>query len=307
MTAAERLSALDVAFVCLESAGAPMHLGAVAVFDAPRALRAGRVVSLLGDRARRVPRLAQRIRPVWAPPGGAVWAEDPRFHVSYHIRSHSLRSASVDDLAAVSAQLMADPLDLTRPPWQLHVITGLASGRFAVLAKFHHALCDAYGAIGLSRGLLDTPDRQHAPPVRPDLSPTPSRTPVAGYGVVPHLDRLVAPAVKAAANAASQALTALAIASSLVNNVRLASASPLLAASKGTRRVILTQIGMAELRHIRRLHGGTVHDVLLAIVTGALRQWLAARAYPVDELRLRALIPASQRRRSSQHAGGNLL
>jgi WS/DGAT/MGAT family acyltransferase len=125
--------------------------------------------------------------------------------------------------------------------------------------------------------------------------------------VVPHLDRLVAPAVQAAANAASQALTAVAIASSIVNSVRPAPASPLLAASKGTRRVILTQIGMAELRRIRCLHGGTVHDVLLAIVTGALRQWLAARAYPVDELRLRALIPASQRRRSSMHDGGNLL
>ena len=89
MTAAERLSALDVAFASLENVSAPMHLGAVAVFDPPRALRSSRVVSLLGDRARRVPRLRQRIRSVWVPPGGAVWAEDPRFDISHHIRTHS--------------------------------------------------------------------------------------------------------------------------------------------------------------------------------------------------------------------------
>ena len=121
------------------------------------------------------------------------------------------------------------------------------------------------------------------------------------------MDRLVAAAVKAAANTASQALTAFAIASSIADKVRLAPASPLLAASKGTRQVILTKIGTAELRRIRRLHGGTDHDVLLAIVTGALRQWLATRAHPVDKLRLRALIPASQRSRTTTHTGGNLL
>jgi diacylglycerol O-acyltransferase / wax synthase len=304
---AERLSALDMAFLCLESAAAPMHLGAVAVFDGTRNSRAGRVVALLDDRARRVPRLRQRIRQVWLPPGGAEWADDPAFDVGYHVRWHSLRSASVDDLAAESARLMADPLDLTRPPWQVHVITGLAGERFAVVAKFHHALCDAYGAIGLSSGLLDAPDGPHVLGARRDLSPPPPPTPVAGHGLVARAAGLVAATAKSAPQVASQALTALGIASSIAANARLASASPLLAASKGPRRVILAQIGAADVRHIRRLHGGTVHDVLLAIVTGALRQWLVTRGHLVNGPGLRALIPASQRRRSSMDCGGNLL
>lgn len=108
-------------------------------------------------------------------------------------------------------------------------------------------------------------------------------------------------------NAASRTLNAASIASSIIGNVRVAPASPLLAGPPGTRRVILTRLDMTDLKRARQQHGGSVHDVLVAVVSGALRHWLTTRGDPVDELRLRALIPSSQRRKSNMDAAGNLL
>jgi WS/DGAT/MGAT family acyltransferase len=231
----ERLSPVDMAFLCLENGAAPMHLGAVGVFQTPHALRPGRVVAMLRDRAQQVPRLRQRVRAAWLPPGGAVWAEDPAFDVDNHIRMHRLRSAGLDDVAALSADLMAEPLDLSRPLWQLHVITGLAGRGFAIMAKLHHALCDAYGAMGLGRGLLDGPTPQEI------FAPTLRRTSLGGGLSRP--DRLVGAAIKTATDAASQSLEALGIASSMVGKLRLPPASPLLAAPSGARRVIMAKLG----------------------------------------------------------------
>jgi WS/DGAT/MGAT family acyltransferase len=299
----ERLNALDVAFLCLEDT-APMHMGAVAVFDAKQTFRPGRVAARMAARVERVVRLRRRIHAAWLPPGGAYWSEDTGFDVDYHIRRHSLRSAAPDDLAEVCGDLMADPLDLSRPPWQFHIVTGLAGGRFAVVAKFHHALCDAYGAFGLGRALLDDAGGlqglQRSPHVfdRPDPAASDwTRRP----------GQLLAASVKAATEAASRTLTAASIASSIAGKIRVAAASPLLTGRTATRRVILARLEMTDLRRARKHHGGTVHDVLLTVVSGALRHWLATRGDPVDELRLRALIPSSQRQRSNTDRGGNQL
>jgi WS/DGAT/MGAT family acyltransferase len=176
------------------------------------------------------------------------------------------------------------------------------------MAKLHHALCDAYGAIGLSRGLFDGPTRQESSAARPVPSPAPptlSGTSLAGRLSRP--DRLVGAAIRTATDAASQALAVLGIASDVVGKLRLPPASPLRAAPSGARRVIMVRLGVHELQLIRRRHGGTTHDALLAVVSGALHEWMIARGHPVGRLRLRALIPASQRRWSSNQAGGNHL
>jgi WS/DGAT/MGAT family acyltransferase len=294
---AERLSALDVAFLCLEDTG-PMHLGAVVVFDATPGFRPGRVAGLLAARAQSVTQLRRRIRPTWIPPGGARWVEDQEFDAGSHILRHQLRSGSSEDLAALSGQLMAEPLDLSRPPWQLHIVTGLAGGRFAVVAKFHHALCDAYGAFRLSRALLDDPDG------RQSVTGTAERS-GNGWPGIP--GRIITATVNAATKATSETLTAVSIASSVVGRIRIAPASPLLTGTPAGRRVILAQVDMTTLRRAREQHGGTVHDILLAIISGALRHWLATRGEKIDKLVLRALVPTSQRRKSNMDTGGNML
>jgi WS/DGAT/MGAT family acyltransferase len=307
----EQLSALDVAFLCLEGATAPMHLGAVAVFDPPGTLDSARLAALLGDRAQQVARMSQRVSASQIPPGSAVWTDDPAFDAGDHIQVHHLRRAGRDDLAALTSELMAVPLDLTRPLWQLHVITGLAGDRFAIMAKLHHALCDGYGAIGLGLGLLDgyaPPPRERATaPQATSRPPYTSSTAEFARGLLAHPDEALGAAIRTATDTVSQAHTMLGIASSVIGNVRVPPLSPLLAIPSRARRVVLASLAMHDLRQIRRRHGGTLNDVLLAVVTGALRQWLGGRGHPLDGPGLRALIPASRRRRPGNGADGNQL
>jgi WS/DGAT/MGAT family acyltransferase len=303
---ADQLSALDMTFLCLEDKDAPMHLGAVAVFAPRDPLDTANLVALLGERVRQVPRMRQRVRNCWLPPGGAAWADDPTFNIDNHIHVHHLRSDGRDDLAALTADLMGEALDLSRPLWQLHVITGLAGGRFAVVAKLHHALCDGYGAIGLGQRLLDG----YAPApatARQAASPPPPTAADSGHGLLPQPDQVLSAAIQTATGAVSQARTMLDIASAVLGKVRLPPHSPLLVTPSHTRQVVLANLGLPELQRIRRRHGGTLNDVLLTVVTGALRQWLTAYGHPTAGLGLRALIPASRRRRPSSGPDGNQL
>jgi hypothetical protein len=219
--AADRLAGLDMAFLCLEHPSSPLHMGAVAVFRPVDPVDPAGLVTLLAERAQRIPRMRQRVRRSWFPPAGAEWAEDPDLNVDDHIRVHALAAGSGrHELAAVAARLMAEPLDMTRAPWRLHVVTGLAGGRFALLTKLHHALV-----------------------------------------TVP----------------------------------------------SGQRRIGLLSLDVGDVHRIRRRHGGTLNDVVLTVVTGALRRWLASRGHPTRGMTVRALIPVSQRGRAGGNGGGNQL
>ncbi|MGI8312984.1 wax ester/triacylglycerol synthase domain-containing protein [Saccharopolyspora hattusasensis] len=173
---AKAVSALDWAFLCLERDAAPMHLGAVAVFAPRRPVHPGRVAGVLAERAARIPRLRLRVRSSWFPPGHARWEEPSDFRARDHVHTHQLPSpGGREELAVLVTELNALPLDLSRPLWELHVITGLDGDRFAVLVKLHHALADGCGAVEAGLGLLDgfTPDwapRQTMPPADPVLN-----------------------------------------------------------------------------------------------------------------------------------------
>ena len=351
-----RLSSLDVAFLCLERPATPMHLGAVAVFRPAGRVNPIRLVDVLARRAARVPRLRQRVRPTWRPPGGAVWTDDPAFDVARHIRLHRLPGWPIGDRfgAAVSAA-MARPLDLSRPLWEVHVFAGLADGRFAVLTKLHHALADGLRAVELGVALLDeaapagsaaapagagtagagtagvgtagvgtagagtaarTATIAAGPPGAPSagapgwVRPALRTARTAGTALV-RPDRLVRPAATAAAGLpglARQTGQVLGIATSLVRSMAPpAPHSPVAASTSAERRLALVRIDLRDVYQIRRRHGGTVHDVLLAVLTGALRQWLRQRGHPLDGATLRALIPVGERRRPADRAGGNQL
>ena len=157
----DQLSPLDVAFLCLEDDKNPMHLGAVATFAPNRPVHPARIVALLCERAQEVSKLRKRTQVSWLPLGGASWVDDPCFTVEDHVAGHHLRGHGGEDrFAELVSSLMAQPLDMSRPPWELHVITGLTGGRFAVVVKLHHALCDGMKAIGLGLRLLDDLGRE---------------------------------------------------------------------------------------------------------------------------------------------------
>jgi diacylglycerol O-acyltransferase / wax synthase len=256
-----RLSGLDAAFLSLETRARPMHLGAVAVFRGP--VSPSRLRTLLAERAARLPAL--RVAGNWFP----SWWPASDFDASTHVRSFEVRERRAFD--AYVAGWLATPLDLTKPPWDVHVVTGLPDDRFAVLVKLHHSLADGAGAVALAGALLDG----GLPPVRSTSPPE--------YGL---------------------SETA-AMAGAVARAVRKPPVPAMLTTGGTARRVAFVRLDVADVRQIRRQHGGTTNDVTLAVLAGGLRAWLRTRDLPVDGLSLRALIPVNTRARGG--AGGNQL
>ncbi|MEU4872090.1 wax ester/triacylglycerol synthase family O-acyltransferase [Streptomyces sp. NPDC021608] len=292
MTADDLLAPLDLAFWNIESADHPMHLGALGVFSAASPAAAAHAADLLASRAAAVPGLRMRIRDVWQPFafGGAVREPDPEFDPLHHVRLHG-RAA---DFQAEAGRLMERPLERGLPPWEAHVLPGEGGESFAVLFKFHHALADGLRALTLAAAVLDPMDLP-APRPRPVPPPAP---------LLPDVRRL--PGLLR--GAVSEVGRALDIGASVaVSGLGVRSSTALTAESTGTRRTAGVVVDLDDVHRVRKVAGGTVNDVLIAVVAGALRRWLDERGDGSQGVRPRALIPVSQRRPRTAHPQGNRL
>src|SRR3954452_22767767 len=163
----ERLSALDVSFLYMESSTTAMHVGGVATFrpppDAPFDYEA--LCDLVSLRIALVPRYRQKVR--WVPGrlANPVWVDDEDFDISYHVRRSALpRPGSDDQLRELVGRVQSRQLDRNRPLWEIHLVEGLADGRFAIITKTHHAMVDGVSAIDIGTLLLDvTPTPRDLP------------------------------------------------------------------------------------------------------------------------------------------------
>ncbi|MEV0124886.1 wax ester/triacylglycerol synthase family O-acyltransferase [Streptomyces sp. NPDC050703] len=286
------LAPLDLAFWNIETAEHPMHLGALGVFGAEGPDAAGRAASLLAERAATVPGLRMRIRSVWLPPGGARRERAPGFEPREHVRT----AAPVDDFHAAAGELMRRPLDRDRPPWEAHVLPGADGGTFAVLFKFHHALADGLRALTLAAALLDPVD---LPPARPrPAAPAAPRWPLPGPRRLPGLAR----------ETLSGLGQALGIGASVARaTLGVRSCRALTSGATGTRATAGVVLDLDDVHRVRKAVGGTVNDVLIAVVAGALRRWLDERGDGSEGVEPRALIPVSRRRPRTAQPPGNRL
>ncbi|WP_326569618.1 wax ester/triacylglycerol synthase family O-acyltransferase [Amycolatopsis rhabdoformis] len=288
------LSSLDVAFLCLESETAPMHMGAVLVFTSRGRVDGGELTGLLAARARKMPQLRRKMRAELFPPGAATWADDPNFVAAQHIHHHELSTLyDPDPLTGFAEQWIARPLDTGRPLWDLTVVTGLPQGKFAVLLKLHHALTDGEGAYAVTVGLLDEPAK-------------PGRALARAAKPVPRPRSPLDSVKNSVKDGLAQAGEAAGIATSLVRAAK-APLSPVSAPASAERRLGFVRLPTADVRRIRGGHGGTTNDVVLAVLAGALREWLVNRGKRADGRTLRALIPVSVRGRANAQVGGNKL
>ncbi|KUN82543.1 diacylglycerol O-acyltransferase [Streptomyces bungoensis] len=294
------LAPLDLAFWNIESARHPMHLGALGVFGAHSPTAGAHAADLLASRAAAVPGLRMRIRDVWQPLafGGATRETDPDFDPLHHVRLH----APTADFHAVAGRLMERPLERDRPPWEAHVLPGEDGVSFAVLFKFHHALADGLRALKLAAGVLDPVELPERAPraVEPprglltDVLSDVRRLP----GLVPGLVR----------GALSDVGRALDIGASLARStLGMRPSSALTSAPSGTRRTAGVVLDIDDVHRVRKSAGGTVNDVLIAVVAGALRRWLDERGDGSEGVAPRALIPVSRRRPRTAHPQGNRL
>jgi diacylglycerol O-acyltransferase len=229
-----------------------------------------------------------------------VWVDDEDFDLTYHVRRSALpRPGSMDQLRELVARIMSRQLDRSRPLWEVYFIEGLAEDRFAILAKSHQILVDGVSTIDLGQVILDVDDKVRDT-VADDWRPAvpPSRTTLAAKA----LGESVRHPGVAVGVLRDNTDSALRIAGSLRAKAVDAFSGmpgrgpvpehPLRATLSQQRRFATVRTELEDYRKVRREHGGTVNDVILATVTGALRNWLMTRAEPVHGSRsMRAMVP----------------
>jgi diacylglycerol O-acyltransferase len=308
---ADRLSPLDASFLFVEESTTPMHVGGLMTFDDTPAFDADRFVAQIGERLASVPRYRQKIREVPVHLGLPVWVDDPGFELDYHVRRSALPAPGSDEqLRELVGRLMSRQLDRARPLWEIYLVEGLTDDRFAIVTKIHHAMVDGLASIDVGSVLLDvTPTPRESPPDDWHPAPEPSGLELVAGAVQEQLLRpqlMFGTAQRALLDVRSVVRTGGAMLAAARSASRPAPANPLNAPIGKQRRYGTSAGALAEYKAIRKAHGGTVNDVVLAVVTGALRRWMTTRGEPVRATTtVRAMVPVSVRARSTGGRLGN--
>jgi len=308
-----RLSGLDASFLHLERGGAHMHVASTMIFEGPTPPYE-QVREQLASRLHLVPRFRQRLRFVPLGQGRPVWVDDPRLNLDYHLRYTALPApGSEEQLRTLAARVFSQRLDRTKPLWEMWLVDGLEGGRFAIIGKSHHCLVDGVSGVDVSTVLFaPTPEQEPAPePPRWEPGPEPSDTEllagaltervadptevVRGFRALVRQPRRALGAVREGVEAIGE----------FIGVGMAAPPSPLNVAIGSHRRFAWVRADLADLRRIKDAHGGTVNDVVLAVVSGALGRYLRARGHSTAGQELRALIPVSVRAPGEHGALGN--
>jgi diacylglycerol O-acyltransferase / wax synthase len=316
----ERLSALDATFLELESPSVHMHVGAVAIFAAGElrtpegGLDFERIRALAEPALRRTPRFRMRLEriPLF---GRQVWVDDPAFNPDYHLRATALpEPGDARQLKRMAGRIFSQKLDLRRSPWELWFIDGLEGDRFAVLSKIHHCMVDGVAGADLLSGFmaaaLDEAGAQGAPRRVARPAPGPARLladELARRAALPwKMGRTALRLARRPALGYREARrTAQAMGSALFSTLGAASGTPLNGDVGPYRRFDWTRMELGRVRELKTRLGGTVNDVALAVVAGAMRQFLERRGLETDGLDFRAMLPVSVRTSDEHGRLGN--
>jgi WS/DGAT/MGAT family acyltransferase len=311
----DRLSAVDASFLHQEGPDSHMHIGALVTIEGPPPPLED-FLDLLRGRLHLVPRYRQKLAFPPAGTGRPLWVDDPDFSLEYHVRHTALPSpGSEEQLRNLVARIFSQQLDRHKPLWELWVVEGLHDGAWALITKTHHSLIDGIAGVDLATVLFDvTPvPREVDHPDRPwQPAPEPSAADLLAAGL--------RDAIRAGVRTAQRAVDALANPGQSVDRVREAAEgigeviwatlnpappTPLNVPIGPHRRFVGVRGRLADFKLVKDVFGGTVNDVVLATVAGALRRWLGQRGVRTEGLELRALVPVSLRASDAESQLGN--
>ncbi len=317
----DRLTGLDTSFLHIERESGHMHLGACSIFEGPPPCYED-LVAAISARIHLVPRFRQRLAFVPLEQGRPVWVDDPHFQVRYHVRHTALpRPGAKEELERLAGRIFSQAIDRSRPLWELWLVEGLVHGcpdegkkRFALVSKTHPSLVDGVSGVDLVTVLLDP---EPAPESQPDPDdgwlPRPVPTP-AQLLADALIERATVPAeiarsARALLRTPRRMLTgAAAELASLRPGYERASgppASPFNVPIGPHRRFTWLDADLASFKQIKDGLGGTVNDVVLAAVAGALGSYLRQHGRNTEHLELRALVPVSVQVEAGLGALGN--
>ena len=304
----ERFTALDASFLYLERPAMHMHVAGVSVLD-PSTRPDGRlrfedVASVFASRLHLAPRLRQKMKAVPFGMGLPVWVDDSAFDLDFHMRRAALPApGGRRELSEQVQRVLSRPLDRSKPLWELYVIEGLEGGHVATLMKAHHAMIDGLSGMHLTAALFDlSPEpREEPPPPAWEPEPEPSSQELlreASETLVSHPAQALAQAFDAVRR--TPALAALGLGSVLsgfrsILDMGARPASPLDVRIGPNRRFAMAEAPLQRFKDIKDVLGGTVNDVVLAVVGGALHRLLKERKEPTKGKTLRVMVPVSVR------------
>jgi WS/DGAT/MGAT family acyltransferase len=305
----ERLGALDASFLGIEDDSCHMHVGGVLIFDigplrAPDgSLDIDRIRQSIHARLHLVPRFRQRLAyvPYERIP---IWVDDDRFRLAYHVRHTALPHPGDERvLKRLVGRVMSQALDRNRPLWEMWVVEGLDGDRFALISKTHHCMIDGISGADLMSVIMSPyPEPTTAPPEpwKPRPHPTSARLifdeAVRRAAQPPAVMRAVYDAVRDPETAWRDITEAAAgIMETFAPALTPGSKTPINVDVGPHRRFDWTEMKVADLKAVKNVLGGTLNDVVLATVTGALRSFFAQRGLDADDLDIRAMVPVSVR------------
>ena len=311
----DRLTGLDASFLHLEDATSHMHVAGVCIFEgSPPPYE--ELLEAIDRRLGLVPRYRQRLAFVPFGQGRPKWVDDPHLNLRYHVRSTALPApGSEQQLRELAGRVFSQQLDRDKPLWEIWLVDGLDGDRFAMLSKTHHALVDGISGVDIMSVLFDTSPEPAAPADTGDRwlpRPLPSRAQLLGEALVERATvpteiarsiravlrgpRLVAEGVRDAAVGVGAMAWA---------GLNPAPSSPYNKSIGPHRRFTWVRVNLADVKAIKNELGGTVNDVVLATVAGALGKHLRRRGQNTDGLELKAMVPVSVRADVERGALGN--
>ncbi|HET7667515.1 MAG TPA: wax ester/triacylglycerol synthase family O-acyltransferase [Mycobacterium sp.] len=300
-----RLSASDASFYHLEDTSTPMYVGTLSILRKPRnGLSYETLLATVEQRLPQIPRYRQKVREVTLGLARPVWIDDRDFDITYHIRRSALPSPGSDaQLHELIARLGSRPLDKSRPLWEMYLIEGLTRNRIAIYTKSHQALVNGMTALEVCHVIAD---RTQKPPQFGEDIWIPAREPSDRQLVLGALGEWIArPAEQigalqsAVTEVATNAGQMVEVGRRVANVARTvargtAPSSPLNTTVSRNRRFSVAAHRLDDYRAVRTRYECDINDIVLAVVAGALRNWLMSRAEPVTaSTTVRAMAPMS--------------
>ena len=312
----DRLSSTDVSFLTNESSSSHMHVGAIMIFEGPTPSYED-LLDHIQSRYRLVPRFRQKLAYPPAQTGRPSWVDDPNLNLEYHVRHSALPApGSEDQLRRMAARVFSQQLDRSKPLWELWLVQGLTRNRFALLTKTHHAVVDGVSGVDIATVLFDLNPVPEPPPSDDAWAPQPepssatllakgvedvARAPVRAVRRLEHAVQHPESAVKQVRDAVE------AVSEVGWNFANPAPKVPLNVEIGSHRRFAWVRSDLDRFKRVKDALGGTVNDVVLAVVAGALREWLRGRGIRTEGLELRAQVPVSIRASDEHGQLGNRL
>jgi diacylglycerol O-acyltransferase len=308
----DRLTAVDASFLTNESSSSHMHVGAILIFEGPPPKYTD-LVEHVRSRLPLVPRFRQKLVVPPLEAGRPLWADDVNFNLTYHIRHTALPDPGGEEqLKLLAGRIFSQQLDRSKPLWELWLAQNLERDRFAILTKTHHAMVDGVSGVDIGTVLFDLERKPEPIKLEDDWvpQPEPGTTELVARGLADAVAAPVKLAERAVDVVRNPETTARKVVEGLEGVGEIVSAfadpAPDVPLNEGIgphRRYVWNRSELATFKGIKDTFGGTVNDVVLAVVTGALRKWLHGRGARTEGLELRALVPVSIR---SEDERGNL-